>query len=175
MSNTLVIHPSDWSTDFLSLIYEDKDYDVISDCTISDHDLRAAIEAHDRIIMMGHGCNLGLFNPRKGGLIINDSHADLLRTKETVSIWCFSDQFFRRHNIPGFHTGMIISEVSEEFYMLGYAPLDEDDILSNMEHFASIINDCIDSSPEFMKKYILSRYNDDDPVTEFNRENIIII
>ena len=34
MSKVLVIHPSDRSTDFLKLIYEDKDYDVINDCDI---------------------------------------------------------------------------------------------------------------------------------------------
>ena len=175
MSKVLVIHPEDRSTDFLKLIYEDKDYDVINSCDVTDNQIRNAIKKHDKIIMMGHGIGSGLLNPRYGGLIINDSHADLLREKETVSIWCFSDRYFRRNGIPGFHTGMIVSEVLEEMFVLGYAPLDRDELLNNMEYFATIVGECIDSSPEWMKKYILNKYNDDDPVTEFNRNNIIVL
>ena len=175
MSKVLIIHPEDKSTDFLKLIYEGKDYDVINSCDVTDKEIRAAIKKHDKIIMMGHGIGSGLLNPRHGGLIINDSHADLLREKETVSIWCYSDRYFRRNEIPGFHTGMIISEVLEEMFVLGYAPLDRDELLNNMEYFATIVGECIDGSADWMKKYILSKYNDDDPVTEFNRNNIIVL
>ena len=63
MSNVLVIHPSDRSTDFLKKVYEGKGYDVINDCRISDFDLLYEIIHHDKIIMMGHGTPGGLINP----------------------------------------------------------------------------------------------------------------
>ena len=69
--------------------------------------------------------------------VINDSHAELLKTKETYSMWCHSDAFFERHDMKGFHSGMIISEE--------------------------------------MERIILERYNANDPVTWFNRRNIVIL
>ena len=35
MSNVLVIHPDDRSTDMLKVVYEDKGYDVITDMSVS--------------------------------------------------------------------------------------------------------------------------------------------
>ena len=175
MSKVLVIHPDDKSTDFLKLIYEGKDYDVINSCDVTDKEIRATIKKHDKIIMIGHGNGFGLINPRYGGLIINDSHADLLREKETVSIWGYSDRFSRRNNIRGLHTGIIISEVVEELLFLGYEPLDKDELLNNMEYFATIVGECIEGSAEWIKKYILEKYIDNDPVTDFNRNNIIVL
>jgi hypothetical protein len=51
---TLVIHPKDDSTYFLSTIYEGKDWTIINDRGKSL--LKKLIKTHDRIIMMGHGC-----------------------------------------------------------------------------------------------------------------------
>lgn len=180
MSKVLVIHLKDKSTDFLKLIYKDKDYDVINEFKTNNgrKELKEAIEKHDKIIMMGHGIPYGLFNPtRKGGygLAIDDSFADLLRTKETVSIWCWSDQYFRKNNIKGFHTGMIISECAEQSYALGKVYLNAQEQLANMEKFATIVGECIDKTPLEMKEHILAKYNDNDAVTQFNRKNIIVL
>ncbi len=179
MSNTLVIHLKDASTEFLKLIYKDKDYDVINEFQTNDSEkeLREAIEKHDKIIMMGHGLPTGLINPtRKGGFVaIDHSFADLLRKKETISIWCWSDQFFRAYKIKGFHTGMIISECREQSYALGKVYLNKEQQLANMEKFSTIVGECIEKSPKEMKEYILEHYNDDDEVTKFNRENIIVL
>jgi hypothetical protein len=175
MSSVLVIHPSDRSTDFLELIYAGRGYDVIRSCETTDEEIRAAIGSHDRILLMGHGCGLGLFNPKNYSLMIDGSHAPLLREKETVSVWCFSDVYFRRHGIPGFHTGMIISETGEELVMLGSVPLDEDEVLENMKRFAGILGECIEESPERMREHILEKYVGEDPVTRFNRESILVL
>ena len=181
MSKVLVIHLKDKSTDFLKLIYKDKDYDVINEFKTEvqgREELIEAIKNHDKIIMMGHGLPSGLINPtRKGcGIIAIDyTFADLLRTKETVSIWCWSDQFFRAHKMKGFHTGMIISECSEQKFALGKVYLDKEQQLANMEKFATIVGECIDKTPLEMQKYILDHYNDNDKVTEFNRKNIIVL
>lgn len=126
MSKTLVIHPYDPSTVMLNYVYEGYDYDVINDTLgMKPDELRRQIENHDRIIMLGHGTSNGLLNTGFRGYVIDDSFADLLRSKETISVWCHSDAYFRKHQIPGFHTGMIISETGEEWYVLGKCPLNE--------------------------------------------------
>ena len=114
MSRVLVIHPDDRSTDMLKAVYEGKGYDVINDPGISDEEVVEQIKSHDKIIMLGHGTPYGLisWNRATGEVryIINDSHAELLNTKETYSMWCHSDEFFENHGMKGFHSGMIISE-----------------------------------------------------------------
>lgn len=169
MSKTLVIHPSDRSTDFLKLIYKDKGYDVINDRNIVSDIVLKAIENHDRIIMLGHGTPHGLmYTP------INHSYGKLLASKETITIWCNSDMYALRHGLKGFHTGMIISEVGEAQYVLGCTPLDAKETLENMERFAKAVGECIEESPRDMQKYILEHYTGDDMVTQFNRSRIMV-
>ena len=169
MSKTLVIHPSDRSTDFLKLIYKDKDYDFINDRDITREEIIKAIESHDRIIMLGHGTPSGLmFTP------ITNSLGSLLKTKETITIWCNSDIYALRHGLKGFHTGMIISEVYEAQYVLGCKPLNAKETLENMERFAKAVGECIEESPRDMQKYILEHYTGDDMVTQFNRSRIMV-
>ena len=190
---TLVIHPQDPTTDFLKLVYKDKDYTIFDnnidvvynylvmgmDISIKDlvkNRLMNLIEDHDRIIIMGHGTPYGLLNPQIGGYLVDDSFANILREKEVISIWCHSDQYFKRNNIYNnqFHSGMIISEVAEEFFVLGCIPLDKEQILENMEKFATIVGECIEMDHESIKNYILTNYNFDDEVTQYNRQNILV-
>lgn len=120
---TLVIHPSDPSTDFLKPIYQDLKNTTIVTEGLNHHEVAMEMEHHDRIIMMGHGCPWGLYAiGMKGdhiGLIVNlDDTKDILRTKRnTLMIWCNADIGARRLGIPGFSTGMFISEQSETFLL----------------------------------------------------------
>ena len=60
---TLVIHPKDPTTEFLTPIYANlNDKTVVTD-GITKSELRVLIEIHDRIIMLGHGFQYGLINP----------------------------------------------------------------------------------------------------------------
>lgn len=179
---TLVIHPADDSTVMLEHVYAGKDYTVITDPTICDYALRKAISEHDKIIMLGHGTPGGLINPLQMNnpfspdlYLIGDKHAQLLRTKESVSVWCFSDRFFRRHNIPGFHTGMIISEQLEARMMLGYVPLTADELFTNMVNFATIIGEAIEKPPLELQKHVLANYVGNDDITKFNRKNVFVL
>ena len=70
---------------------------------------------------------------------------------------------------------MIISEVAEEQFILGNVPLNEKEINDNMIRFAKIINECIDLPALRMRDYILEHYTGNDPVTQFNRRNIIVL
>ena len=177
---TLVIHPTDNTTDFLHIIYENHldDWTIINDCDIKQEELKELIRMHDRIIMVGHGTPSGLLNPKNDykSLIIDDSFADLLREKNTLSIWCNSDCYFRRNNIKGLHTGMIISEVDEEEFVFCEVPLNEKKMLDNMVLFSEVFRDCIDETdPNKIQKYVLDHYTGEDKITDFNRQNIVII
>ena len=180
---TLVIHPKDASTDFLARIYKDKDWTSIRSWPQGPASLKRFINCYDRIIMMGHGTPSGLLNvgsfygdkPNQF-YVIDNYFADLLQTKETVSIWCHSDQFARQYKLPGFHTGMIISEVSEAQYVLGKTPLNAEETLDNMNLFADVVGKHIDNPNLLeMQKLIREQYNRDDPVSAFNRDNIIML
>ena len=111
---TLVIHPDDPTTYFLTDIYSDtsikQDWTIIN-TNVPNKVLRKHIEEHDRIIMLGHGTPDGLLG--YGKYVIDFEYVSLLKEKECVCIWCNADQFVEKHNIKGFYTGMIISEVYE--------------------------------------------------------------
>lgn len=185
MSDTLVIHPKDETTVMLDYVYEGKGFDVINDPDFSRADLKEAIEKHDRIIMLGHGAGIGLAHPDaihygrpgKDGnfLIVDDSLAETLRGKNSISMWCHSDQYFLRNNLPGFHTGMIISEEMEAVMMLGECPLSEKELFDNMVYLSRLLGDCLDMEPRKMREYILSRYTFPDAITQFNRRNIRVL
>ena len=179
MSNVLVIHPDDRSTDMLKAVYEGKGYDVINDGCISQEDLVKAIEEHDTIIMLGHGTPYGLLavDEKLGfiGYLIDDRHAELLKTKKTYSMWCHSDMYFRRHGMKGFHSGMIISEASEAD-MFGIRGYTDKDVADSMMPLMYAMHDTLEMEDlEKMREIILERYNSPDPITTFNRMNIIIL
>ena len=176
MKNTLVIHPKDETTVMLKYVYANHpEWTVCEDNGISRNELMELISKHDRIIMLGHGTPYGLINSKRTGFLIDDSYAELLRNKETVSIWCYSHEYFLRNKLPGFHTGMIISEVGEEHMVLGEAPLDERQIYINMINFSKVISECIEMPPREMRKYVLEHYTGQDAVTCFNRNNIYVV
>lgn len=129
---TLVIHPKDYSTDFLAKIYQDKDWTIMTE-NFSKKALKEAIKYHQRIIMMGHGCEEGLFDG-KFNSIIDSNYVYLLREKTCVAIWCNADVFFNKYSLKGLYTGMIISE-SDEAYLFSVFHC-YDDIQNSNKAFA---------------------------------------
>ncbi len=73
---TLVIHPKDSTTDFLSEIYSDKNWTVVN-TNVSKKFLKEQIKSHDRIVMLGHGTESGLIGFDK--FIIDSTWVYLLR------------------------------------------------------------------------------------------------
>lgn len=180
---TLVIHPKDSTTDMLKHVYAGKPYTVITNPDVSESTLRKAIADHDRIIMLGHGLPMGLIRSTKIShaktlndyILIGDAYADLLRSKETISIWCYSDAYFRKHGMKGFHTGMIISEVKEAYAVIGACPLTEAALYQNMVRFSQLLGACIELSPDAIQAYMLAHYQGDDAITKFNRQNLLVL
>lgn len=184
MKKVLVIHPTDKSTDFLSNIYKNKEgWDVLRKFDGTKTDLINKMEGYDLIIMMGHGSPSGLFDVSRfykkgknnGYMVIDYEFADVLSRKECISIWCNSDKFFKKYGIKGFHTGMVISEVGEASYVLGYTPLNKKETLDNMNFYATLLGECIEKSPNEIRDYMLENYNREDAVSEYNRSTLIVL
>lgn len=161
---TIIIHPKDPTTDFLSVIYEDKDWTVIN-TNVSDQTLKNQIESHDRIIMMGHGTEKGLIGFDR--YIIDSDWAYILREKQCVYIWCNADKFVEKHNLKGLYTGMIISEY-EEAVMYGI-PTNSHWIKESNTDLALAIKYSIDN--ENALQSIKTLYEGNSAVVEFNRNN----
>lgn len=168
---TLVIHPQDDTTDFLSVIYADKDWTIVRNKG-KRKDLKNAIEEHDRIIMLGHGTEYGLiemYSEFKYHSVIDCNWVYLLREKECVCIWCNANVFVERYNLKGFYTGMIISE-DMEANMYGVNAYDKEIDESNTL-FANAIKNSIDSDDmlsEAKKNYT----SDTNAAIMFNEKNL---
>lgn len=166
---TLVIHPDDRSTDFLRAIYAGTDWTILNSNT-SNSNLKKLIKEHDRIIMLGHGSESGMFG--YGKFVIEPKLVYLLRDKECVSIWCNADVFFRKYGLKGLYTGMIISEYEEALYFCLY-PFNYDQIVESNKLFAKSISEAIQSN-DIANKVLESYYIENNPVVDFNRERIFI-
>jgi len=120
---TLIIHPEDPTTTFLDPIYAGIPNQTRVQGNCSKEEVLDLIQAHDRVLMMGHGSPLGLMSMNKftiqnfgwSSYIIDEKAVRLLKAKkESLFIWCHADSFLEYHKgLPGFYTGMFISEVGE--------------------------------------------------------------
>lgn len=164
---TLVIHPKDSTTDFLSPIYEGRGWTVISE-DVSRKSLEKSIKEHDRIVMLGHGDKDGMFG--HGKYVINSSTMWHLKGKNIVAIWCNADEFVKRHNLKGFYTGMIISEY-DEAKMFSLYNATHIEIYESNTLFAKTIAKYIDNTE--IAKNVLNEYVD--TLDEYeNSSNVII-
>lgn len=160
---TLVIHPEDITTAFLSKIYEDCDYTLITRSS-GKRNLKELIKSHERIIMLGHGDEKGLYG--HFGHIIHSDLVYLLRDKYCICIWCNADVFVEKYDLKGLYSGMIISEV-EEAMMFGINPTYHEIEYSN-QLFAEQMRFCIDKD-----SFIDLDYDSDtNLVIQFNRKNL---
>lgn len=167
-SPTLIIHPDDPSTEFLNEIYKGKGFDVVRNPFVENSDINNLIESHERILLLGHGCESGLHAYDR--LIINAYHAPLLREKETIFIWCNSDIYVKRYGLkPSLFTGMFISQKDEsEIFDI---PTNELSIELSNDIFAHAVGKHINSENVLGK--VKQEYHDtDDPIITFNRDRL---
>ncbi|MCK9416528.1 hypothetical protein M0Q97_07725 [Candidatus Dojkabacteria bacterium] len=166
---TLVIHPRDTTTDFLSDIYKDKDWTVITE-NISKSQLKLKIIHHDRIVMLGHGNKDGLYYFKHNRFIVSSELVYLLRSKICVGIWCNADKFFEKYKLSGFNTGMIISEIDEAYQ---YGVRGSFDIIEQSNKlFAYAIKESIDLTN--IVDNVKQIYVGDNEIISFNKNNLYL-
>lgn len=119
----LVIHPKDRTTSVLSILYEGIEANVISNkCSNKEMEqLLHHISTQERIILLGHGSDKGLFyreddtKDEFDKIIVGHPHGFHLRKHggNLIGVWCHADDFARTEGLHGLFSGMIISEVQE--------------------------------------------------------------
>jgi len=167
---TLVIHPEDATTAFLSQIYEGRGWTVITNPRTSSKILKDAIKAHDRIIMLGHGSEDGLLTKVPFRALIDSDYVYLLREKSCVGIWCNADVFFTKYGLNGFYTGMIISEMDEALmYCLHEATSSQ--VNESNAMFATAITNAI-MSESMLSDAKIGYKSEDNPIILFNQNNL---
>lgn len=134
---TLIIHPKDPTTTFLSRIYARLKDKTIIKGGVSKSKIRDLIEVHDRVLLLGHGSPYGLLSQGQffeaGLYIVDVSMVPVLKEKSNcMYIWCYADQFVHRHGLSGLCTGMFISELGEADY---WRFEDIDESLINQSNF----------------------------------------
>ena len=182
---TLVIHPQDSSTDFLTPIYMNlKSYPDFDDVTIvrggmSKDEVDKLITEHDRIMMMGHGSPGGLFSVgqfKSQGFIINHTTVPLLENKECIFIWCNADRFVEANNLKGLYSGMFISETSEAAYC-GLPGTPQDIVTESNNYFAKELGSVSEKSLDEMYQHIRYSYGilaGGNAVAEYNHNRLYL-
>jgi hypothetical protein len=183
--DTLIIHPDDRTTDFLTPSYQGLTATVITGQNEA-FNLKETIRNHNRIIMMGHGSPWGLFMPHifgadmnKDGNIerysefsINESFVDILRTKPIVAVWCNANQFVEKYNLHGFYTGMVISELCEANYCR-VNNCNKNDLHESNTLFTKALTEAIKvQSPESVNIFKEIYNNPNNPIMVYNSQRI---
>lgn len=169
---TLVIHPNDYTTLPLSKIYKGKGFHEITHSNPSSGYIRCSIKDADRIIMLGHGTEDGLLYGNKKGFVISSKHAQLLRQKECIMIWCFAKQFATKYKLKGFGTDMFISELEEAIYCSVYSTLEE--IEDSFHLFSNLVSEQVDKSSQEIFDYVNQNYGTETNVKNFNQSGFFI-
>ena len=177
-NNVLVIHPDDGSVgyDIYQYLYDGLGYDIISDASISDSELRASIAEHETIIIIGCFTNEGMVvfskTEHNSFYFINDSHIALLQNKRIISIG--GRRFFERHKVSGLHIDSVLTSTFEA--MLYDIDASEDEIRDSAQRLMSIIREVISiKDPREMRTKIIEEYTGNAQATLFNRKSIIAL
>jgi hypothetical protein len=173
-----VVHPRDPTTDFLAPIYKRLDATVISH-SVPKHRIRGLMENFDQIMLMGHGSPWGLMSvgqfPGSGGFIIDDSFRDQLAERDnTVFVWCYANQYVEHNELPGFYTGMFVSDMMEA-RMCGLPFVDKWEVNVSNRCFADVVGRFAHCEPRLIHAAVkheygrLATYN---PVAEYNLQRM---
>lgn len=178
---TLIIHPEDNTTSFLNVIYNNlNDVDIITNNNTSNHNIKEEINSHDRIILLGHGTEYGLFsgqNPKTHSfdrIMVDCRHVQMLREKEIIAIWCNANIFGEKYGLHGLFSGMVISELVESIecgVQTTQLELDRENI-----RFAENLRYCLDNYELSAIPSEFIRLNSArTPLTDFNYNSIYFL
>lgn len=177
---TLVIHPKDKSTDFLKPIYDGIEDKTVITGGLTQEQIHELIGQHDRIIMMGHGCPLGLFGvfqfPKHDGLIIDVKTVPFLKNKDCFFIWCNADKFVNHYGLKGFYSGMFISEVEEAYgCYIPHHPNMKEIVNESNDGFSKILGENINNQTEdvfYTVKRLYETLADSNLVAKYNYDRL---
>ena len=182
--NTLIIHPEDPTTTFLDFIYAGIPNQTRIQGNRSKEEVLDLIQAHDRVLMMGHGSPLGLMSMNKFSIqnfgwptyIIDEKAVGLLRAKnDSLFIWCHADQYVNEFGLKGFFTGMFVSEVGEAI-IYGLPKVSQEQVDESNACFAQVVSQCLRLPiPELWQQVRLG-YGQlaqaGNPVAQYNHERL---
>jgi hypothetical protein len=179
-TTTLIIHPKDPSTVFLNKVYDSITEKQVIQGGLTKKQVLTQIEIHERILMMGHGSPSGLFAigqfPRTSSYIIDNEMVSILKKKRNnVFIWCYAEKFIEALNLPGFATGMFISEVGEAFYC-GLKGIDQKTVDESNTIFVNEISKTINLDSEGIYENIINGdyklLAETNPVAKYNYDRM---
>jgi hypothetical protein len=178
MKKTLVIHPKDFSTDFLKPIYEEIPYKTIVNGVLTVEQINKLIKEHDRIIMLGHGTPDGLLGVGRFDRPYAISHetAKYLRPKECVYIWCNADQYCIKNNLKGLYSGMFISEVGEAV-VCGVKNPTQKMVNESNDIFSEVMRITIDKELEVIHETLMDDYGalaKTNPIAYYNNKRLYL-
>lgn len=157
-SNTLCFHKTDPTTTMLEQIYAGKGWDVITDANeMSSDTISALIDAHERIVMLGHGSGYGLFG------FINPIHASHLKNKKLFALWCNADAYcdkYLKGKTGFFACGNMPSDDSEARfvgYNVSHKYMD-DNITYWCKLCGDVVEQCLEGDADAGCKYIRDKY-----------------
>ena len=177
----LVKHPKDKTTAMLSAIYDGLEAQVVDDnrSTKEMGHLLHHVSTQERIMLLGHGSDKGLFFRKDDSkdefdkIIVGHSHAYHLRKHggNIVAVWCNADQFARAEGLHGLFSGMIVSEISEaQLYKIETTQeeLDSENV-KLARRLRTLLDERIPLSE--IPKRLLAMDNVHSPLTTFNYKN----
>lgn len=176
---SLIIHPKDPTTTFLTGIYKDIIDKTVITGGITKDELLKYIDDHEQVLMLSHGSPAGLFSIGQfdgSNYIIDESLVDVLRNKTNIFIWCYADHFVKRHNLNGFSTGMFISEPSEALFM-GYEYVSDDIIDESNYSFSSTVAKYLNEPLDVLHRNVVKDYGElarTNPIAIYNWERLYL-
>ncbi len=178
---TLIIHPQDPSTTFLTDIYSNIRNKTVITGGVTRWNINELIENHDHVYIMGHGTSngllsMGVFQERRRNYIVDIAMCENLRDKEKcIYIWCHANKFLEDNKLDGFATGSFISNLDWAYYYRMCVTQRMIDI-SNLA-FSNLLAEYIDEPIELMY-YLLKRdygkLASENPVVWFNNERLFL-
>jgi hypothetical protein len=177
---TLIIHPEDSSTTFLKAVYQPVPDKTVITGGVTREQLSELIALHDRVMMLGHGCQAGLLSvgqfPGAGIFLVDNRLVPYLeKKKNSVFIWCNADHFVEYYELDGFYSGMFVSEVGEAEVM-GLSEITQDVVDQSNHYFGHIAGKYInDSSPATICGNVKREYGvlvPVNPVVSYNHERL---
>jgi hypothetical protein len=179
--NTLVIHPQDPTTEFLTKIYQNLDNTNVIRRGVSKDKVSELITTHDRCFFLGHGTpnglmSVGMFKNSWGYIIDIDMVSSLIHQKNNLYIWCHAKLFVELHDLHGLYSDMFISEVSEAEYH-GFQKVSQSEITESNDVFSKIIGSNIHKSHQEIYDIVKTeygRFGNTNRIAKYNTKRIFI-